>query len=75
MKKIEVKGPVLLRCKHGAFSFQRGVVYDVEDEVAAHPYLVAQLKSCVDVKVPTKPRRKKKEASDAGSNADGTALS
>lgn len=52
MKRIEVIGPVTLKCSRGVFPFQKGRVYEVEDDIAAHPYLVGQLKSCIDVKKP-----------------------
>lgn len=73
MKKIEVNGPVTLNCKQGALSFKRGEVYEVEDEVADHPYLKQYITVCTEVKEAKPARRKKKEAADDGD--DGRALS
>lgn len=74
MKKITVDGPVTLNLEDKSLTFTKGRVYEVEDEVAAHPYLKQYIVRCEDVEQAAKPARKttakaKKEAEDGKSDA------
>lgn len=74
MKRIEVNGPVTLKCAIGAFTFLKGSVYEVEDSIAEHPYLSGQLKSCIDIKKTKTTRKAKSETEDVNAD-DGKAVS
>lgn len=76
MKKITVDGPVTLNLEDKSLAFTKGRVYEVEDAVAAHPYLKQYIVRCEDVEQAVKPARKtapkaKKEAEDGKSDATG----
>ncbi len=74
MKRIEVTGPVVLniRTQEGVerFVFAPRQAYEVQDAVAAHPYLAQYLLKVEDVEVrTTRKTRTKKEAKDDGSQS------
>lgn len=74
MKKISVDGPVTLNLEDKSLSFTKGRVYEVEDAVAAHPYLKQYIVRIENVEQAAKPVRKtatkaKKEAEDVKSDA------
>lgn len=75
MKIITVKGRTIFRSKKGGEvvrqTFEKGCPYEVEDAVAASPFMKARLASCETPKV--KKAAKAKEAKDdsaAASAAD-----
>ena len=54
MKRITVRCPLVLNMGSQQFEFKPARPYDVEDAVAAHPYLQAHLATFIDITPPAK---------------------
>lgn len=54
MKRITVRCPLVLNMNSQQFVFKPGQAYEVEDAVAAHPYLQAHLATYIDITPPAK---------------------
>lgn len=54
MKRITVRCPLVLNMGSQQFEFKPTQSYDVEDAVAAHPYLQAHLATFIDITPPAK---------------------
>ena len=54
MKRITVRCPLVLNMGPQQFEFQPAQSYEVEDAVAAHPYLQAHLATYIDITPPAK---------------------
>lgn len=54
MKRITVRCPLVLNMGSQQFEFKPTRSYEVEDAVAAHPYLQAHLATFIDITPPTK---------------------
>lgn len=54
MKRITVRCPLVLNMGSQQFEFKPAQSYEVEDAVAAHPYLQAHLATFIDITPPTK---------------------
>lgn len=54
MKRITVRCPLVLNMGSQQFEFKPAQSYEVEDAVAAHPYLQAHLATYIDITPPTK---------------------
>lgn len=54
MKRITVRCPLVLNMGSQQFEFKPAQSYDVEDAVAAHPYLQAHLATYIDITPPAK---------------------
>lgn len=63
MKRISVRCPLVLNMGSQQFEFKPTRSYEVEDAVAAHPYLQAHLATFIDITPPAKekPAAKKVE--------------
>lgn len=66
MKKISVVAPVVLNTGADSRTFKPGVVYEVDNAVAAHPYLSRFVASIAEIGKPKKGAKKPsaKEADD-----------
>ena len=63
MKRITVSGPVTLRLNDERHTFAVGNTYEVEDEVAAHPYLkqyILREEAVAEPETVTEPAKPKK---------------
>lgn len=54
MKRITVRCPLVLNMGSQQFEFKPAQSYEVEDAVAAHPYLQAHLATYIDITPPAK---------------------
>lgn len=54
MKRITVRCPLVLNMGSQQFEFKPAQSYEVEDVVAAHPYLQAHLATYIDITPPAK---------------------
>ena len=54
MKRITVRCPLVLNMGPQQFEFKPAQSYEVEDAVAAHPYLQAHLATYIDITPPAK---------------------
>lgn len=54
MKRITVRCPLVLNMGSQQFEFKPAQSYEVEDAVAAHPYLQTHLATYIDITPPTK---------------------
>lgn len=54
MKRITVRCPLVLNMGSQQFEFTPAQSYEVEDAVAAHPYLQAHLATFIDITPPAK---------------------
>lgn len=54
MKRITVRCPLVLNMGSQQFEFKPTQSYEVEDAVAAHPYLQAHLATFIDITPPAK---------------------
>lgn len=54
MKRITVRCPLVLNMGSQQFEFKPAQSYEVEDTVAAHPYLQAHLATYIDITPPAK---------------------
>ena len=54
MKRITVRCPLVLNMGSQQFEFKPAQSYEVEDAVAAHPYLQAHLATFIDITPPAK---------------------
>lgn len=54
MKRISVRCPLVLNMGSLQFEFKPTRSYEVEDAVAAHPYLQAHLATFIDITPPAK---------------------
>ena len=54
MKRITVRCPLVLNMGSQQFEFRPAQSYEVEDAVAAHPYLQAHLATYIDITPPAK---------------------
>ena len=54
MKRITVRCPLVLNMGSQQFEFKPTRSYEVEDAVAAHPYLQAHLATFIDITPPAK---------------------
>lgn len=54
MKRITVRCPLVLNMGSQQFEFKPAQSYEVEDAVAAHPYLQAHLTTYIDITPPAK---------------------
>lgn len=54
MKRITVRCPLVLNMGSQQFEFKPAQSYEVEDAVAAHPYLQAHLATYIDIMPPAK---------------------
>ena len=54
MKRISVRCPLVLNMGSQQFEFKPAQSYEVEDAVAAHPYLQAHLATFIDITPPAK---------------------
>lgn len=54
MKRITVRCPLVLNMGSQQFEFKPTRSYEVEDVVAAHPYLQAHLATFIDITLPAK---------------------
>ena len=54
MKRITVRCPLVLNMGSQQFEFKPAQSYEVEDAVAAHPYLQAHLATFIDIIPPAK---------------------
>lgn len=54
MKRITVRCPLVLNMDPQQFEFKPAQSYEVEDAVAAHPYLQAHLATYIDITPPAK---------------------
>ena len=54
MKRITVRCPLALNMGSQQFEFKPAQSYEVEDAVAAHPYLQAHLATYIDITPPAK---------------------
>lgn len=54
MKRITVRCPLVLNMGPQQFEFKPAHSYEVEDAVAAHPYLQAHLATYIDITPPAK---------------------
>lgn len=54
MKRISVRCPLVLNMGSQQFEFKPSQSYEVEDAVAAHPYLQAHLATFIDITPPAK---------------------
>lgn len=54
MKRITVRCPLVLNMGPQQFEFKPAQTYEVEDAVAAHPYLQAHLATYIDITPPAK---------------------
>ncbi|MFQ9391095.1 MAG: hypothetical protein ACLR2C_03175 [Parasutterella excrementihominis] len=54
MKRITVRCPLVLNVGSQQFEFKPAQSYEVEDAVAAHPYLQAHLATFIDITPPAK---------------------
>lgn len=54
MKRITVRCPLVLNMNSQQFEFTPAQSYEVEDAVAAHPYLQAHLATFIDITPPAK---------------------
>lgn len=54
MKRITVRCPLVLNMGSQQFDFKPAQSYEVEDAVAAHPYLQAHLATYIDITPPAK---------------------
>ena len=54
MKRITVRCPLVLNMGSQQFEFKPAQSYEVEDAVAAHPYLQAHLATFIDITPPVK---------------------
>lgn len=54
MKRITVRCPLVLNMGTQQFEFKPAQSYEVEDAVAAHPYLQAHLATYIDITPPAK---------------------
>ena len=54
MKRISVRCPLVLNMGSQQFEFKPTRSYEVEDAVAAHPYLQAHLATFIDITPPAK---------------------
>lgn len=54
MKRISVRCPLVLNMGSQQFEFKPTQSYEVEDAVAAHPYLQAHLATFIDITPPAK---------------------
>lgn len=61
MKRITVRCPLVLNMGSQQFEFKPAQSYEVEDAVAAHPYLQAHLATYIDITPPAKEKPVKAE--------------
>ena len=61
MKRISVRCPLVLNMGSQQFEFKPSQSYEVEDAVAAQPYLQAHLATFIDITPPAKEKPEKVE--------------
>ena len=64
MKRITVRCPLVLNMGSQQFEFKPAQSYEVEDAVAAHPYLQAHLATYIDITPPAKEKLVEAEEPD-----------